>query len=366
MYEDCAVVVITDEPSRKHGSKYSKYTKLSILEYSTANTSIDSIVKDFYTKYSKTGSRIVVIYDGTLYRDRLAALVGNCADIIAVYTRYHAASVYPSNVLMIRPSYRLLCRMIAAFCMYLPADIFVQVGDTIGLSDYMSTMNYYRSKVLVKCDVNNTDDIAGLTSTGKKIATIVDSTGLSKHDIVTILDEVDSDLTVLLFCNYSIHTKKTVLQIYDPFHLESVIDVCNGYHKKVQCQDIEVDNYSLSVMQLNDKYLRDLILDDYGQESLHRLHSSLHIYSQESGTSVARKYKVNCYPYDNDRVIVWQERLNCYENSLVYSTEDMIGCTAYSTIDIDGHIYPSTVLELSAELTVQKIDAPDARKNNRY
>src|SRR5690606_18542931 len=131
MYTDCVVILILDLPlTRKSTSRYSKYKNTLVLEYSTDSASMDDIVMEFYTKYSKTNSKMIVVYEGQLYYDKWSALISNASNILGIYTGY--VNIRPTlNILSLRPSYTVLSRMISIFCMYLSMDIFVHVGNTV-------------------------------------------------------------------------------------------------------------------------------------------------------------------------------------------------------------------------------------------
>src|SRR5690606_18973780 len=103
MQSDFVIVLISDQPvRRKSTSRYSKYTDIAVLEYSTETMSMESIVKEFYTKFSKTSNKMVVLYDGQYY-NKWAALIGNSTIIVPIYTNYYSS--LPPNILPLRPSY---------------------------------------------------------------------------------------------------------------------------------------------------------------------------------------------------------------------------------------------------------------------
>lgn len=364
MQSDFVIVLISDQPVRRKSiSRYSKYTDIVVLEYSTETMSMENIVKEFYTKFSKTNSKMIVLYDGQYY-DKWAALLSNSSTIVPIYTNYYTR--LPPNIQVMRPSYSALCRMISLFCMYLSMDIFIHVGDTVGLLDQMHRLHYYSDKTMIKCkDEDTIDDIVPiLNSTNKRVSLIINSCALSKASILSIIDSVDADVYILLFCNYRMQSvTKNVVQIYDPFSIDAVLDTCNRTKQYTSVESyLNSSYYNLDVLQLNDSYLRDNI-DDTDQ--IAALHNSMYKYSSVRDTSIARKYKLVYNEYD-DRLIVWEECLNSYNDSLHYSSDDMIGCRLYSTIlSTDGYIVPSAQLDTSTPISVNRIDT-GVRKYNRY
>lgn len=363
MYRDFVIILISDQPIlRKSTSRYSQYSNILILEYSTHDTSIDNIVKEFYTKFSKSSNMMIVMYGG-IYSDRWAELVSDSSNIIPIYTNYHVS--IPNSVLTLRPSYGTLCRTISLFCMYLSMDIFIHVGDTVGLLDQMNTLHYYTHKTMIKCqDEDTIDDIIPiLKNTDKKVMMIINGAVLSKSSILSIIDSVDVHIYLLLFCNYSIPSvTKNVIQIHDPFSLDTVLEQCNST-RQYTCIDsyVNAPYYTLDVLQLNDGYLRDEIDD---ANDITTLHNSMYSRGRERDSSIARKYRLSYY-YTTDRLVISEERLNYYNDTLHYSSDDSIGCTLYSTIRTGEVLSPSTVLKTDTPITVTSI-LTGVGKNNRY